>query len=61
MNKFIATFLIRESHTATGSTFVNSASIPISARQLVFHYEKWDFRARGVAGTCMIRVQCVRA
>ena len=33
---------------AIGSTFVNSASIPICVQQLVFHYGKWDFRARGV-------------
>src|SRR5215467_6601808 len=31
-----------------GPAFVNSASIPICIQQLVFHYERWDFRARGV-------------
>jgi hypothetical protein len=31
-----------------GPTFVNSASIPTCAQQLVFHYGIWDFRAGSV-------------
>jgi hypothetical protein len=34
--------------TAIGSTLVNSASIRACAQQLVFHYVRWDFRARWV-------------
>jgi hypothetical protein len=34
-----------------GPAFVNSASIPVCFQQLVFHYGRWDFRARGVYRT----------
>jgi hypothetical protein len=55
MNKFRATFLIRQSRYRYSAQLPYSIFIPFRFRQLAFHRVVWDFRAsRRVQNRCMV-------